>query len=50
MTRDNVPVAVGAVVYFRVVDPEAAIVKVENFQKATSLIAQTTLRSVIGQA
>lgn len=50
MTRDNVPVTVDAVVYFRVVDPEAAIVKVENFLKATSLIAQTTLRSVIGQA
>jgi regulator of protease activity HflC (stomatin/prohibitin superfamily) len=38
------------VVYFRVLDPEAAIIKVENFLKATSLIAQTTLRSVIGQA
>jgi len=50
MTRDNVPVTVDAVVYFRVVDSEAAIVKVENFLKATSLIAQTTLRSVIGQA
>ncbi len=50
MTRDNVPVTVDAVVYFRVVDAEAAIVKVENFFKATSLIAQTTLRSVIGQA
>ncbi|MCU0784210.1 MAG: slipin family protein [Verrucomicrobia bacterium] len=50
MTRDNVPVTVDAVVYFRVVDPEAAIVKIENFYKATSLIAQTTLRSVIGQA
>lgn len=50
MTRDNVPVTVDAVVYFRVVDPEAAIVKVEDFLKATSLIAQTTLRSVIGQA
>ncbi|HWA86717.1 MAG TPA: slipin family protein, partial [Opitutus sp.] len=50
MTRDNVPVAVDAVVYFRVVDPEAAVVKVENFLKATSLIAQTTLRSVVGQA
>lgn len=50
MTRDNVPVTVDAVVYFRVVDPEAAVVKVENFLKATSLIAQTTLRSVIGQA
>lgn len=50
MTRDNVPVTVDAVVYFRVVEPEAAVVKVENFLKATSLIAQTTLRSVIGQA
>lgn len=50
MTRDNVPVTVDAVVYFRVVDPTAAVVKVENFWKATSLIAQTTLRSVLGQA
>jgi regulator of protease activity HflC (stomatin/prohibitin superfamily) len=50
MTRDNVPVTVDAVVYFRVVLPEAAIIKVENFFGATSLIAQTTLRSVIGQA
>lgn len=50
MTRDNVPVTVDAVVYFRVMDPIAAIVKVENFLKASSLIAQTTLRSVIGQA
>jgi len=50
MTRDNVPVTVDAVVYFRVMDPEAAIVKVENYLKASSLIAQTTLRSVIGQA
>jgi regulator of protease activity HflC (stomatin/prohibitin superfamily) len=50
MTRDNVPVTVDAVLYFRVIDSEAAIVKVENFMKATSLIAQTTLRSVIGQA
>jgi regulator of protease activity HflC (stomatin/prohibitin superfamily) len=50
MTRDNVPVTVDAVVYFRVVDPEAAIIKVEDYLKATSLIAQTTLRSVIGQA
>lgn len=49
MTRDNVPVTVDAVVYFRVVDPAAAVVKVENFLKATSLIAQTTLRSVLGQ-
>jgi regulator of protease activity HflC (stomatin/prohibitin superfamily) len=50
MTRDNVPVTVDAVVYFRVVEPQAAITKVENFLGATSLIAQTTLRSVIGQA
>src|ERR1043166_6291135 len=50
MTRDNVPVSVDAVVYFRVVDPQSGVVKVENFLKATSLIAQTTLRSVIGQA
>lgn len=49
MTRDNVPVTVDAVVYFRVLSAEDAIVKVENFNKATSLIAQTTLRSVIGQ-
>jgi len=50
MTRDNVPVTVDAVVYFRVVDAQSAVVKVESFLKATSLIAQTTLRSVIGQA
>jgi regulator of protease activity HflC (stomatin/prohibitin superfamily) len=50
MTRDNVPVTVDAVVYFRVVDSVAAVIKVENFLKATSLIAQTTLRSVLGQA
>src|SRR5437762_4932636 len=50
MTRDNVPATVDAVVYFRVVDPNAAVVKVENFGKATSLIAQTTLRSVLGQS
>jgi regulator of protease activity HflC (stomatin/prohibitin superfamily) len=50
MTRDNVPVTVDAVIYFRVVDPQAAVVKVENFLKATSLIAQTTLRSVLGQS
>jgi regulator of protease activity HflC (stomatin/prohibitin superfamily) len=50
MTRDNVPVTVDAVVFFRVIDPNAAVVKVENFWKATSLIAQTTLRSVLGQA
>ena len=50
MTHDNVPVTVDAVVYFRVVDPSAAVVKVESYLKATSLIAQTTLRSIIGQA
>ncbi|HNQ88018.1 MAG TPA: SPFH domain-containing protein [Verrucomicrobiota bacterium] len=50
MTRDNVPATVDAVIYFRVVNPEAAVVKVENFLKATSLVAQTTLRSVLGQA
>jgi regulator of protease activity HflC (stomatin/prohibitin superfamily) len=50
MTRDNVPVTVDAVVYFRVVDPEAAIIRVANYLKATSLISQTTLRSVLGQA
>jgi len=50
MTRDNVPVTVDAVVYFRIVDPIAAVVKIENFWKATALIAQTTLRSVLGQA
>src|SRR5437773_1291599 len=50
MTRDNVPATVDAVLYFRVVDPSAAVVKVENFLKATSLIAQTTLRSVLGQS
>ncbi|HOC55766.1 MAG TPA: slipin family protein [Verrucomicrobiota bacterium] len=50
MTRDNVPVTVDAVVYFRIVQPVDAVVKVENFYKATSLIAQTTLRSVLGQS
>ena len=50
MTRDNVPMTVDAVVYFRVVDPAAAVVRVENYLKATSLISQTTLRSVLGQA
>jgi len=50
MTHDNVPVTVDAVVYFRVVDPSAAVTKVENFLKASSLISQTTLRSVLGQS
>jgi regulator of protease activity HflC (stomatin/prohibitin superfamily) len=50
MTRDNVPVTMDAVVYFRIVDPESAVVKVENYLQATSLIAQTTMRSVLGQS
>src|SRR5262249_6073360 len=50
ITRDNVPVRVDAVVYFRVIDPNQAVVAVESFQKATSQIAQTTLRSVLGKA
>jgi regulator of protease activity HflC (stomatin/prohibitin superfamily) len=49
ITKDNVPVRVNAVAYFRIVDPGAAIVQVENFMVATSQIAQTTLRSVLGQ-
>jgi regulator of protease activity HflC (stomatin/prohibitin superfamily) len=50
ITRDNVSVKVNAVVYFRVVDPNRAIVEVENYMYATSQLAQTTLRSVLGQA
>jgi regulator of protease activity HflC (stomatin/prohibitin superfamily) len=49
ITRDNVPVRVNAVAYFRVVDPIAAVVEVEKFLVATSQIAQTTLRSTLGQ-
>jgi regulator of protease activity HflC (stomatin/prohibitin superfamily) len=49
ITKDNVPVRVNAVAYFRIVKPEDAIVQVENFMVATSQIAQTTLRSVLGQ-
>jgi regulator of protease activity HflC (stomatin/prohibitin superfamily) len=49
ITKDNVPVRVNAVAYFRIIDPEKAIVQVENFMVATSQIAQTTLRSVLGQ-
>jgi regulator of protease activity HflC (stomatin/prohibitin superfamily) len=49
ITKDNVPVRVNAVAYFRIVDPQASIVQVENFMAATSQIAQTTLRSVLGQ-
>ncbi|HUW72331.1 MAG TPA: slipin family protein [Methanosarcinales archaeon] len=50
ITRDNVPVKVNAVAYFRVIDPEKAIVEIENFKIGTSQIAQTTLRSILGQA
>ena len=49
ITRDNVSVKVNAVVYFRVMEPQKAIVSVENFHYATSQLAQTTLRSVLGQ-
>jgi len=49
ITRDNVSVKVNAVLYFRVVDPEKAIVNVEDYMEATSQLAQTTLRSVLGQ-
>src|SRR3972149_3218267 len=50
ITRDNVTVKVDAVVYFRVVNPEDAVVKVMDYIRATSLVAQTTLRSVLGQS
>jgi regulator of protease activity HflC (stomatin/prohibitin superfamily) len=49
ITRDNVSIKVNAVVYFRVVDPNKAVVEVENYLYATSQLAQTTLRSVVGQ-
>ena len=49
ITKDNVPVRVNAVAYFRIVDPKSAVVQVENYMVATSQIAQTTLRSVLGQ-
>ena len=49
ITRDNVSVKVNAVIYFRVIDPSKAIVAVEDFLYATSMISQTTLRSVLGQ-
>ena len=49
ITKDNVPVRVNAVAYFRIVEPKNAIVQVENFMVATSQISQTTLRSVLGQ-
>src|ERR687898_2341529 len=50
ITRDNVSVKVNAVVYYRVIDPRRAIVEVESYTYATSQLAQTTLRSVLGQA
>ena len=50
ITRDNVTVKVNAVIYFRVVSPQEAVVQVENYLYATSQIAQTTLRSILGQA
>lgn len=49
ITRDNISVKVNAVVYFRVVNPQSAILNVENFMYATSQLSQTTLRSVLGQ-
>ena len=49
ITKDNVPVRVNAVAYFRIVDPKSAIVQIENYMVATSQISQTTLRSVLGQ-
>lgn len=50
ITKDNVTVRVDAVVYFRVIDPEAAVVKISDHIRATSLISQTTLRNVLGQS
>jgi regulator of protease activity HflC (stomatin/prohibitin superfamily) len=50
ITRDNVTVKVNAIIYFRVIDPQRAILQVEDYLFATSQIAQTTLRSVLGQA
>ena len=49
ISRDNVSVKVNAVIYFRVIDPERAIIQVENFMQATSQLSQTTLRSVLGK-
>jgi regulator of protease activity HflC (stomatin/prohibitin superfamily) len=49
ISRDNVTVRVNAVVYYRVIDPEKAVIQVEQFEAATSQLAQTTLRSVLGQ-
>lgn len=49
MTKDNVPTTIDAIVLFKVIDPNAAITRINNYQVTTSLIAQTTLRSIIGQ-
>jgi regulator of protease activity HflC (stomatin/prohibitin superfamily) len=49
ISKDNVSVRVNAVIYFRVLDPEKAVIQVEQFEAATSQLAQTTLRSVVGQ-
>src|SRR3546814_1731191 len=49
ISHDNVSVQVNAVIYFRVIDPEKAIIQVEDFMQATSQLAQTTLRSVLGK-
>jgi regulator of protease activity HflC (stomatin/prohibitin superfamily) len=50
MTRDNVPVTVDAVIYFKITDPAHALIEIENYYQSTFLIAQTTLRSVLGQS
>jgi len=50
ITSDNIPVKVNAVVYFRVMNPEDAVIRIQNFMMGTSQMAQTTLRSIIGQA
>ncbi|MFA5673704.1 MAG: SPFH domain-containing protein, partial [Thermovirgaceae bacterium] len=50
ITKDNVPVKVNAVVYFRVIDPAKSVIEVENYIMATSQLSQTTLRSVVGRA
>ena len=50
ITRDNISITVNAVVYFRVIDPDKAVVEIENYLYATSQLAQTTLRSIIGQS
>ncbi|NWG03258.1 MAG: slipin family protein [Syntrophaceae bacterium] len=50
ITRDNISITVNAVVYFRVIDPNKAVVEIENYLYATSQLAQTTLRSIIGQS